>query len=238
MTVAAAILAATPESALRDVDGVPNVRRLTDVAWAGGAVPVIVVAADPDGDVVRALAGSAATYAEPAPAAAGPVGQISRAIDLARSAVSATDAALVWPARMGWVDAETVTSLIEAHGVEPDTLLRPTFRGEAGWPALVPTAHLETLRGLSAELMPAGLVEALAAAVPTRLVDLGDPGVVHDLDTSRAELPPFEGPPEPAAGHVHEWGSMAAEHPDDAPLEGPALAPYGQAVAEVPDQPG
>jgi hypothetical protein len=26
--------------------------------------------------------------------------------------------------------------------------------------------------------------------------------------------------------------------PDDAPLEGPGLAPYWQAAAEIPDQPG
>ena len=61
MTVAAVILAATPESALADADGQPRVRRLVDVAWAGGAVPVIVVAPDPDGLVAAALAGAPAT---------------------------------------------------------------------------------------------------------------------------------------------------------------------------------
>src|SRR5215210_7690250 len=136
MTVAAVILAATAASALADVEGTPSVRRLVDVAWAGGAVPVVVGAPDPDGGVVRALAGAAATYAEPAPLDAGPVGQICRVIDVARAAVSETSAALVWPARMGWVDAETVTSLIEAHGTDPETVLRPAYRGTAGWPAL------------------------------------------------------------------------------------------------------
>jgi hypothetical protein len=46
------------------------------------------------------------------------------------------------------------------------------------------------------------------------------------------------GPDEPPAGHVHEWGESIADVPEDAPLEGPALAPYGQAVAGDPDQPG
>jgi hypothetical protein len=54
--------------------------------------------------------------------------------------------------------------------------------------------------------------------------------VVHDVDTAHADLPPFEGPSEPAGGHVHEWGNPAAEMPEDSPLEGPALAPYGQAA--------
>ena len=61
MTVAACILAASPDSALREVDGTPNVRRLVDLAWAGGALPVIVVAPDPDGAVAVALAGAPAT---------------------------------------------------------------------------------------------------------------------------------------------------------------------------------
>src|SRR4051794_17249375 len=128
MTVAAVILAASPESALRDVEGVPNVRRLVDVAWAGGAVPGVVAAPDPDGSVGRALAGAPATYAEPAPREAGPVGQIVRGFEAAFATVSETSAALLWPARLGWVDAETITSLIEAHGTDASTVLRPAFR--------------------------------------------------------------------------------------------------------------
>ncbi|MFL5680386.1 MAG: NTP transferase domain-containing protein [Chloroflexota bacterium] len=238
MTVAAVILAASPESALREVEGVPNVRRLVDVAWAGGAVPVVVAAPDPDGSVVAALAGAPATYAEPAPREAGPVGQMVRGIEVALGSVSETTASLLWPARLGWVDAETITSLIEAHGTDPSTVLRPAFRDEAGWPVLVPTVHLEGLRGLARDRMPDDLIADLASRVPARTIDLGDPGTTHDLDTGRADLPAYEGPPQPAAGHVHEWGSAAAEVADDTPLEGPALAPYGQAAAEIPDQPG
>jgi CTP:molybdopterin cytidylyltransferase MocA len=217
MTVAAVILAADSASALRDVEGVTNVRRLADTAWAGGALPIVVVSFDPDGAVANALAGSPAVLAAPAPHEAGPVGQICRGIDVAQAGVDGTDAALVWPARFGWVDAETVTSLIEAHGTDRATVLRPAFRGEAGWPALVPVVHLEALRALHAALMPGPLVEALIAAIGGRLVELGDPGTVHDLDTPRAELPPFEAPPEPASAHHHEWGSPAAAGPDEPP---------------------
>ena len=35
-----------------------------------------------------------------------------------------------------------------------------------------------------------------------------------------------------SSGHAPEWGAAAAEMPDDVPLEGPALAPYGQASDE------
>jgi molybdenum cofactor cytidylyltransferase len=231
VTVAAAILSATPAGAVRDVDGRPLVRRLAEVAWAGGAVPVVVVAADPDGAVAAALAGASVTLAEPAPPEAGPVGQIVRAMEVAAGEVTETDATLVWPARMAWVDAETVTSLIEAHGTDAEPVLRPAYGGEAGWPALVPLAHLAAFRSLGRERMPDDLLADLErAGVPFRQVELGDPGVVHDVDTPREALPPYEGPPEPAGGHVHEWGSPAADVPDETPLEGPALAPYEQAA--------
>jgi CTP:molybdopterin cytidylyltransferase MocA len=217
MTVAAVILAAQPAAALRDVDGVPNARRLVDAAWAGGALPIVVVTADPGGAVATALAGSTAVLAAPAPVDAGPVGQICRGIDVARAEVDGADAALVWPARMGWVDAETVTSLIEAHGADRSAVLRPAFRGEAGWPVLVPVVHLEILRALDAGLMPDQLLAALTATVGGRFVELGDPGTVHDLETPRGELPPFEAPPEPASARHHEWGSPAAAGPDASP---------------------
>ncbi|MCU0478427.1 MAG: NTP transferase domain-containing protein [Chloroflexi bacterium] len=217
MTVAAVILAASPESALREVDGVANVRRLVDTAWAGGALPIVVVTHDPSGAVAHALAGSPGILVSPAAEEAGPVGQICRGIDVARAEVDGSAAALVWPARMGWVDAETVTSLIEAHGTDRSAVLRPVFRGAAGWPVLVPVAHLETLRGLPPTLMPEPLVEALAAAAGGRDVETGDPGEVHDLDTPRDQLPAFEAPPEPASAHHHEWGSPAAAGPDEPP---------------------
>ncbi len=227
VTVAAVILAATPEGALRPVDGRPLVRRLAEAAWSGGAVPVIVVAADPDGAVATALAGAPVTLAEPAPTEGGPVAQVCRGIDLARDEVTETDAALIWPARMAWVDPETLTSLIEAHGAHPGALLRPAFGGEAGWPALLPLAHLEQLRALGSARMPDELLEDLAGAgVPLRLVELGDPGAVRDVATPRPDLPPYLGPPRPVTDHAHEWGSPAAETSDDAPLEGPALAPF------------
>jgi hypothetical protein len=231
MTVAAVILVATPESALRAVEGVANVRRLADAAWAGGALPVVVVAHDPAGEVATALAGSEAILAEPAPREAGPVGQIVRGIEAAMATVVGTGAALVWPARMGWVDAETVTSLIEAHGVEPAAVLRPAFRGEAGWPALVPVDELPVLRRLPARSMPDEILATLASGLVSRLVELGDPGVTHDLDTPRTALPPFEGPAEPASGHVHEWGAPAADRPDDAPVAASAGTPADAAEA-------
>ena len=206
MTVAAVILSATAEGALADTLGQPRVRRLTDIAWSGGALPVVVISPDPDGAVVAALAESEAVHGLPTPDETGPVGQMVRGAELALSDVADTTAVLLWPGRMAWVGPETVTSLIEAHGPDRDAMLRPTWHGEPGWPVLLPVAHLTELRALGPDLMPPAIVEALASFVPTRSVELGDPGVVHDVATAPADLPPYEGPPDPPAGHVHEWG--------------------------------
>ena len=103
MTVAAVILSATAEGALADTLGQRRVRRLVDIAWSGGALPVVVVSPDEDGAVATALFGSEAVYGAPAAADAGPAGQMVRGAELALAEVHDTSAVLIWPARMTWV---------------------------------------------------------------------------------------------------------------------------------------
>ena len=207
MTVAAVILSATTEGALADTLGQPRVRRLADLAWSGGALPIVVLAPDPDGAVAAALVGSEAVYGSPAPPEAGPVGQMVRGAELALAEVSDTTAVLLWPARMTWVGPETITSLIEAHGTARDAMLRPTWHDDPGWPVLLPTSHLAALRAVAPDRMPPDVIEDLAASVPSRLIEVGDPGVAFDVETDSADLPAYEGPPDPPAGHTHEWGA-------------------------------
>jgi CTP:molybdopterin cytidylyltransferase MocA len=212
MTVAAVILSASAEGALAEIQGQARVRRLVDLAWSGGALPVMVVSPDPDGAVAAALIGTEAVYGSPAPSEAGPVGQMVRGAELAMAEVRETTASLLWPARMTWVGPETVTSLIEAHGAYPAAVLRPAWHGEAGWPVLVPHAFLDALRGIAPDRMPPDAIDDLVAAVPSRTLEVGDPGVVHDVGTAPADLPAYQGPPEPLAAHTHEWGAdVAAE---------------------------
>jgi CTP:molybdopterin cytidylyltransferase MocA len=231
VTVAAVILFASADGALADTAGRPAVRRMVETAWSGGATPVVVVAPDANGAVAAALAGSPAVLAEPAPFEAGPVGQIVRGIRVAVGAVTETDAAIVWPGRMVWVDAETVTSLIEAHGAQRESVLRPVYEGEVGWPVLLPTELTDRFGAQAAELMPDELFDGLLAG-GARLAsfDTGDPGVKYDVATAIDDLPPYEGPAEPVVGPPPEWGAAAADSGDEGPLEGPALAPYPQAA--------
>jgi molybdenum cofactor cytidylyltransferase len=229
VTVAAVILAASAESALADADGLASVRRIADAAWSGGATPIVVVSADPDGRVAASLAGAAVTLAEPAPRELGPAGQMARGIEVGLGEVREATGALLWPARMTWVGPETVTSLIEAHGTQPETVLAPRYEGDRGWPILLPIAALDDLRGVAADQMPDAIVDVLLERWTESPLELGDPGTTNDRETPRSALPPYIGPVDPPAGHVHEWGAQLADTPDDAPLEGPALAPYAPA---------
>jgi CTP:molybdopterin cytidylyltransferase MocA len=240
MTIAAVILSATADGALADTLGQPRVRRLVDIAWSGGALPVVVVSPDRDGAVAAALAGSEASHAAPTDTATGPVGQMLQGAEYATAEVAGTTGVLLWPARMVWVGPETITSLIEAHGTDPATVLRPAWQGEAGWPVLVPTSALDALRGIAADRMPPDIVDDLIATVPSRAIELGDPGVQFDADTAFADLPPYEGPPDPPAGHVHEWGDDISRRgvDDDVPGEGRGLAPFPQAEDDTADDEG
>jgi len=233
MTVAAVILSATAEGALADTLGQPRIRRLVDIAWSGGALPVVVVSPDDAGAVTTALVGSEAVYGAPAAVEGGPAAQMVRGAEIALAEVHETSAVLIWPGRMTWVGPETVTSLIEAHGVSSGEILRPAWNGTPGWPVLLPIASLDALRAVPPERMPPDVIDGLATTNPTRVVEVGDPGVVHDADTAYADLPPYDGPPDPPAGHTHEWGDGVEEGVDEGvPGEGRGLSPYPQAASE------
>ena len=227
VTVAAVILAASVDSALADANGLPAVRRIADVAWSGGATPIVVVAFDPEGGVATALAGAPVTLAEPAPVEGGPVAQIRRGIEVAASEIAGLDGAFIWPARLTWVGPETITSLIEAHGLEPGVILRPAFEGQPGWPALIPMRHVAALGPIAPDRMPDEvLIDISTAGIRVRTIELGDPGATHDRSVAFADLPPYVGPTEPVHEHKHEWGAPIADQPDDAPVPGPAIARY------------
>ena len=65
---------------------------------------------------------------------------------------------------------------------------------------------MAALRAVAPDRIPSDVVEDLAAMIASRIVDVGDPGVTHDVDTAVHDLPDYEGPPDPPAGHRHEWG--------------------------------
>lgn len=243
MTVAAIVLVPDVDRALSDADGEPAIRRVAQSAWAGGALPIVVVSAQTGDDaavaasdarLASALADLAVVLTHPAPHVPPGAAWFAHGLAVASGAVTETSGALLWPFRYTWVDPETVTSLVEAHGASRDAIVRPAYEGEPGFPILVPLgigrefADRPEIHGWQA-------IEAAASAgAPFRLVDLGDPGIVRDLATPRSQLPAYQGPPEPAGGGAPEWnqalGEAAAAGAAGSPqLDGPALAPYEQA---------
>ena len=88
-------------------------------------------------------------------------------------------------------------------------------------------AGLEALRSLSSDRMPAELLDDLMSSGHAwREVEVGDPGVVHDVDTPHADLPPYGGPPEPASGRTYEWGALAGEAVDEPVPAGPVIVAW------------
>jgi hypothetical protein len=207
MTVAAVVLPASAEQALADAAGRLAVRRIVDAAWAGGALPIIVVLADADGAISAALEGSPARLVDPR----GAVGLAAAGIGVAAAleAVRETSAMLLWPGRMAWTDPETITSLIEAHGRRGGQVTRPSRAGEVGWPVLLPADRALAILGAGVRTL-----DELVAGVDAATVELGDPGSVLGLEVRIDELPDYAGPPEPVGGPPPEWGAAAAETPE------------------------
>lgn len=207
MTVGAVIVPDGVREALADATGRAAVRRIVDSAWAGGAIPIIVMAADPDGRIAKALEGSPAEVVDPGRASG--TKTYRAGAEAAQAAVQETTAVLLWPGRMTWADPETVTSLIEAHGRNADAVTRPRRAGESGWPVLLPLALLDDVLD-----SPGGDVADAVAGSEVHAVELGDPGSVLGAEVALDELPDYAGPPEPVGGPPPEWGAAAADTPE------------------------
>jgi CTP:molybdopterin cytidylyltransferase MocA len=207
MTVGAVVVPDGVSEALADATGRAAVRRIVDAGWAGGAIPIVVVASDPDGHIANVLEGSPSVVVDPGRASE--VQTYRLGAEAAAAAVQETSAVLLWPGRMTWADPETVTSLIEAHGRSAEDIIRPRRAGDSGWPVLMPLSRLA-----SALAVPGGSLDDALAAGTTASVELGDPGSVIGSEVGLDDLPDYAGPPEPVGGPPPEWGAAAADTPE------------------------
>jgi CTP:molybdopterin cytidylyltransferase MocA len=207
MTVAAVIVPESLDQALADATGRASVRRIVDAAWAGGALPIVIVAPDPDGRLAAVLEGSPAVIVDPGRASGAESYKLGAGA--ASERVIETTAVLLWPGRMTWTDPETVTSLIEAHGQDGEATIRPQRGERVGWPVLLPLTQVDpVLAGRG------GTIEAAVDEVDAAPLELGDPGSVLGSEVALDELPPYDGPPEPVGGPPPDWGAAAAETPE------------------------
>ena len=206
MTVAAVVLVPDIDAALGDADGEPAIRRVAHSAWAGGALPIVIVADDPAGLLSAAVADLPVTLTSPTKGPPG-ITWFVGGLRAALTAVTETTAGLLWPFRYAWVDPETVTSLVEAHGPSPEGIVRPAYAGQSGFPILVPAVLAERLSAHAALHGEEAVAALIAEGVPARVLELGDPGIVYDLGAPRSGLPEYQGPPQPAAGPPPEWNA-------------------------------
>jgi CTP:molybdopterin cytidylyltransferase MocA len=210
LTVAAIVLAPDAVAALSDADGEPAIRRVIHAAWSGGALPIVVVAEDDEGKLAAAIADLPVTLTRPGSDEPRGIAWFVRGQRAALAAVSETTAGLLWPYRYAWVDPETVTSLVEAHGATPGEIVRPAWSAQPGFPILVPGAFTDRLAA-RIELHGEEAVAALVTAgAPIREIELGDPGIVHDMSMARSALPDYQGPPHSVAGPPPEWNAELA----------------------------
>jgi CTP:molybdopterin cytidylyltransferase MocA len=217
MTVAAVVIVPEPPAALAPADGEPALRRVAQAAWSGGALPTIVVAPEPSEDLRRAAAGLGVTLTSPGPTEPRGIAWFVHGMRTAVAGVAETSAALLWPFRFVWVDPETVTSLVEAHGATPDAIVRAAYGGQLGFPVLFPVALVDRLAALSGLHAEEAAQSLAAAGVAIRQIELGDPGIVYDMSTPRGDLPSYQGPAEPASGPPPEWNAALAAQASDSP---------------------
>jgi CTP:molybdopterin cytidylyltransferase MocA len=218
MTVAAVVLVPEPQAALAPADGEPALRRLAQTAWSGGA------SAD-GGRRVRGPTNccgrrrrSLGHADQPGPDEPHGIAWFVRGMRTAVATVAETSAALLWPFRFVWVDPETVTSLVEAHGATPEAIIRPAYGGRPGFPILMPVAlssGWRRCRGSGGEEAVESLVEP--AGVPMRQIELGRPGDRPRHGDRRGRSAAYQGPPEPAGGPPPDWNSVLAAQAADQP---------------------
>ena len=215
MTVAAVVLVPELPAALADADGEPALRRIAQTAWSGGALPTVAVTPQVTGELQAAVSDLAVKLVSPTPDEPHGIAWFVRGMRTAGAAVAEVSGALLWPFKFVWVDPETVTSLIEAHGAAPEAIVRPAYRDRLGFPILLPVALADRLAALSGQHGEEAVATLVAAGVPLRTIELGDPGIVHDMGTSRDALPGYQGPPEPAGGPPPDWNSALAAQAGD-----------------------
>jgi molybdenum cofactor cytidylyltransferase len=214
MTVAAVIIIPETAAGLAPVDGEPALRRVAQAAWSGGAIPILAVTPESPEQLARAVADLAVSFTHPGPTEPRGIAWFLRGLNTAVENVADTTAGLLWPVPRVWVDPETITSLVEAHGAYPEAIIRPAYRGEPGLPIVVPSSLIEQLAPLSGRHGAEAVEMLTAEGVPLRLVELGDPGITHDISTLRSALPAYQGPPEPVSGNPPEWNEALARSPD------------------------
>ncbi|HTT35625.1 MAG TPA: nucleotidyltransferase family protein [Thermoplasmata archaeon] len=185
---AAVVLAAGPSSrfggfpkACLDLDGIPAVRRIAEIALDAGLSPVVVVTGPHDPEIGRVLEGAAVRRV---PNPEWPRGR-SGSVRVGLAHVPAGDDVLLWPVDHPLVSTATVDRLLAARSADPlATWFIPVWQGQPGHPVLFRSEVRAMIDGLDAAAPLRTLLPRLGPQV--RRMPVPDPGVVANLDTPDA----------------------------------------------------
>jgi len=170
----------TPK-ALLDAGGRSFVSAVVGALVGGGCAPVVVVTGPAQADVRRRAEGAGALVLENPEPGEGPITSLRLALAALGPHV---DAVAVLPVDYPAVRAETVAALLDALGVGDAPLVLPAVGGRRGHPAVF---H----RRLFPELLDPRLEGGARTVVHrhlerARLVEVGDPAILTDIDTPQA----------------------------------------------------
>ena len=146
-----------------------------DALLQGGVEQVVVVVA-PAGDEVER---TARKYPVHVVRNAEADGDMAASIRTGRGALApGTTGVLIALCDYPLVLADTISTLTESHGRDPQSIIIPCHKGRRGHPPLLPRRLLD-------ELAPPFTLRDLLRADPQRIrqLDLADPGVLVDMDT-------------------------------------------------------
>jgi molybdenum cofactor cytidylyltransferase len=166
---------------LADFGGKPMVRRVTEMALASRARPVLVVTGHMAAEVGAALAGLDVTPIANPDYATGLASSLKAGI---RAVPADCDGALVLLGDMPRIGVEHVDRLIEAFAAAPDTVVVPVHKGRQGNPVLWPRRYFGELLRLEGDAGAKRLIAALPELV--REVEVGDAAIFADVDTPEA----------------------------------------------------
>jgi CTP:molybdopterin cytidylyltransferase MocA len=166
--------------ALACLHGEPLVGHAIRLVREAGAREVVVVSAAPWGAAVAEVARRRGAI--PLHHAHPEYGMLS-SLQLALSFGTADDAAIVALVDHPRVRGETARALVAAWRRTRPPLVRPRFGGRRGHPYVIDARVFPALLELPASASPRLLFDGLVGA---RTIDVEDPGVLDDLDTSRA----------------------------------------------------
>ena len=168
---------------LAELDGLPVLARTIRLAKESGAGRVLVVTGH-DRRAVEAVAGAEGVATTHNPDYLDGMGSSIAAGVRSSLAPDADDRPapagwLVWPGDMPCLQPGTARSVVDSF--DPARPVVPTFNGQRGHPVLFPASFGERLARLTGD---SGARTLLAEAA---VIEIGDPGILRDIDT-RADL--------------------------------------------------